>query len=537
MAVETTDSYPREGSWISRLPNELLEKIFMHLRDATIINQSTHARDAHSWVRVCGVCRLWCEVALQCSALWSYISGYTKTADQIEMMLKRSKQSPLTVHLNSQSLAIGVELLDKHDAFQRLAVAVLRLDHESAGVEDVEMDRRRAEFDATALRDLTLNYDWPSGDWLRHPARMAPFSSGNLPKLSRLQAKAARFLHVLPFLRSTVTNLSLCLIDRPCMAQFVGALKAMPLLQALSLSFALPLLDSGYILPPYHFEYVQHLTLIDLTATCAQHLASFSFPSNLLRTFHVICRPFDCSRRQEKEQLEYLPEVASTMRKYLVEPLRTLSIRRVASTMIELCGWSSPHLPTLTSETPPVLSLTFTGCQEVDDVHLIKMLLDQFSVVNVKSLHVGNLDLPHSPREHFHVHKLPGFTLRDYDVVSSRFSRLEYLEVDPTVALGLLDALMLTYPLDQKEVMLRVPHRYEEFWEHQLRGVPDEEHQIVESRKPQLLFPNLKALAIVWVESDPLFRNEGREEFHKEFMKCGAAREIPFDVYLKILPG
>ncbi|EPS93079.1 hypothetical protein FOMPIDRAFT_1101941, partial [Fomitopsis schrenkii] len=74
---------------VSRIPPELLSKIFLH----TAGHRANPASRPQSrdWIRVTHVCRHWRETALQCAALWSHVDVPALP----EQFLVRSKDAPL----------------------------------------------------------------------------------------------------------------------------------------------------------------------------------------------------------------------------------------------------------------------------------------------------------------------------------------------------------------------------------------------------------------------------------------------------------
>ncbi|TFK71495.1 hypothetical protein BDN72DRAFT_750940, partial [Pluteus cervinus] len=69
---------------ISRLPPEVLAKIFIEFRDEARGSENTCFSDILTWI-----CRHWREVAVNCSTLWSEIDFHHLPS--VELHLARSK--------------------------------------------------------------------------------------------------------------------------------------------------------------------------------------------------------------------------------------------------------------------------------------------------------------------------------------------------------------------------------------------------------------------------------------------------------------
>ncbi|KAF6759713.1 hypothetical protein DFP72DRAFT_806277, partial [Ephemerocybe angulata] len=80
------DSEARRGSLLPDIPPEILAAIFLLIpRD----------EGDTSWISVTHVCRLWREVALDCSCFWSDLNSVPPRF--MEFALARSKGAPITV--------------------------------------------------------------------------------------------------------------------------------------------------------------------------------------------------------------------------------------------------------------------------------------------------------------------------------------------------------------------------------------------------------------------------------------------------------
>ncbi|TEB23203.1 hypothetical protein FA13DRAFT_1740173 [Coprinellus micaceus] len=84
----------------SRLPNEVLEKIF--LEHATNVYWDWEEDTKLRWFRVAQVCRRWREVAVSSAPLWSTI--ILSHPEFMKLMVARSKRMPLDFTLNTEDL-------------------------------------------------------------------------------------------------------------------------------------------------------------------------------------------------------------------------------------------------------------------------------------------------------------------------------------------------------------------------------------------------------------------------------------------------
>jgi hypothetical protein len=86
---------------ISRITNETLSKIFCNLRNGCIGSapwESGHGVEClKGWIGVTYVCHTWREVAVNTSSLWCHIDILPQFRSWIPELLRRSKQSPLTI--------------------------------------------------------------------------------------------------------------------------------------------------------------------------------------------------------------------------------------------------------------------------------------------------------------------------------------------------------------------------------------------------------------------------------------------------------
>ncbi|CAL1706681.1 unnamed protein product [Somion occarium] len=541
-------SSSRDTSCIARLPNELLEKVFICLREELLYGEPTYGcRTSHSWASVCHVCRHWNQVATQCSAFWSHIISvpwHDSSATYMEEMLRRSKQHPLSIHVSSQSRATCLELLETYDACQRLAVATFSLNYNiPVNARYQELVKRHASLDAPALQELTLTYDWPRLGALgpHQPKRRIPFSLGNLPRIWRLNVSRAPLSEIQFFFRSTITHLSMThLLERIPTERLFDVLNAMPLLEDLMLQNALSSFNERNA-QKHCFNYLRRLSLTDSTESIANYLLCFSFPPSSLRFVEIACEPLTCDKWQDRTILaKRLPAIADQFRGGLAEPLRSFSIRHreLPNSQIEISGWSAPTFPTYQAMISPSINLKMLECDGVDPVQLMTTVLDEVSLKDVRTLSFGNLDLPHSLKERRTRRPPFALSLKEHGEVFCRFSSVENLVVDLDIGKHLRDPLMIKYPLDWDEIRLKLPGKYEnEELETTLNARNDGLDRIKSSEGRCFLFPSLKTLTIQWQQNNPRLRDETIDGLRKRFMEVCMVRDHEFELRLDPLPG
>ncbi|KAJ8522339.1 hypothetical protein ONZ45_g1062 [Pleurotus djamor] len=93
--IRTLKSTRNKHSYISQIPDEILSKIFIFIRDSAL--ELYGSADQLSWLRLSAVCRHWRRITLATPALWSYIDF--NSLDCAETMIERSKAVPITLKL------------------------------------------------------------------------------------------------------------------------------------------------------------------------------------------------------------------------------------------------------------------------------------------------------------------------------------------------------------------------------------------------------------------------------------------------------
>ena len=102
-------SYGRKESIsnINKLPNELLEEIFLWL--VRIYRGDDHQLlSRYQWRIVLEVCQLWRDVALACPHMWKYVGNYS--IDRLRYLQNLAKDVPLVLCTSE----------DTNDGFRRV---------------------------------------------------------------------------------------------------------------------------------------------------------------------------------------------------------------------------------------------------------------------------------------------------------------------------------------------------------------------------------------------------------------------------------
>jgi hypothetical protein len=112
---------------ISFIPNEVISTIFCDLRNSCIGAEAQgeyrHGVEClNGWIGITHVCHAWREIALSSSSLWCHIDVVPLLHNWIPELLRRSRQSPLTV------VIIDLEA-DEHDLLVELKEHLGRVRH------------------------------------------------------------------------------------------------------------------------------------------------------------------------------------------------------------------------------------------------------------------------------------------------------------------------------------------------------------------------------------------------------------------------
>lgn len=248
------------------LPAELLAKVFC------ILEQSSRGTSwkALEWVRVTHVCRHWRTVALECPALWGYITTQYKKRKSMDILLERSKQAPLTVYFRDWKEEDDPMLLDIVSQTQRLQSLELERDagHKSSPMEKVlfrfsgspklleklvivgHKGRERTAYNAApdnttdAVPKELAQVDFPCLRTLEISHCLIPWEV--LPK-------APRLIH----LKLHTLSRTSCMPAQP----FLSSLRSLPLLQSLDLVDLLPGEDLPAAVPPIPLPALRNLKL------------------------------------------------------------------------------------------------------------------------------------------------------------------------------------------------------------------------------------------------------------------------------------
>lgn len=223
------------------LPAEVLSNIFIALKEVIV-----HERKM-SWVRVSHVCRHWRAVALDCPVLWSTILSVNP--ELMELMLHRSKSSPLTIKISACTTRTNDVLSKTLSQTSRLRDVELHLGEWDTSL---EASKILSNFDKAApiLEKLVLEGTKAGHSLIMSDQQHAIWSIPNdflqegAPSLEHLDITRSAFhWDVLP-ISSTLTYLRLENVapeNRPIQKSFYKSMAKMSQLETLELAACLPL--------------------------------------------------------------------------------------------------------------------------------------------------------------------------------------------------------------------------------------------------------------------------------------------------------
>lgn len=252
------------------LPMELLIDIFLTYTAAEFLNAGIGTSAQYAHMRIAHVCYHWRAVALCVPELWAYIPS-THSIAFVETLLMRSRDSSLTVRMRGGDNALRTVFTQFH-RFEYLAL-------ESAHLIWVNFAGDNLRVEAPRLRYLQVE----------HGESHELFVYCPMPVLEEAHLITRRAPWTSPTLRRpTLTRLVLCvdisrhiLLSRHTWDDVVSLLQCTPLLQVLSLTYALPILEIPHS-PPVPLA---HAALPHLTSLCVTNRASAI--TNLLRRIDI----------------------------------------------------------------------------------------------------------------------------------------------------------------------------------------------------------------------------------------------------------
>ncbi|KAF8449023.1 hypothetical protein L210DRAFT_3523733 [Boletus edulis BED1] len=262
---------------ITRLPPEILASIFIHC--------ASHSRQINrlgvpDWVNVSYVCRQWRDVALNCSALWSFLFASSK--HWTDELLARSGTVPLKVRTDSEysKQSTKLDLLEKvapqADRIQDLYLRLTR-----PGVEHM---LSLLSSPAPLLQTLQISVE--RSNYLGETALVSgPLFDGHTPALRELELINYAFPLTSPTLRG-LTSLRLRDLGtsfQPTLPSLMVALSRMQDLAHLHLENALPSARTNSI--DHSFQNSEKLSFPKLSRLSI--VAPFTAVVLLLSCFHI----------------------------------------------------------------------------------------------------------------------------------------------------------------------------------------------------------------------------------------------------------
>ncbi|KAG2009575.1 hypothetical protein CC2G_012490 [Coprinopsis cinerea AmutBmut pab1-1] len=225
---------------ISRLPKEVLHKIFLHL-SPTQLAASEPTSDGPSYstiVCVTRVCRYWKKVALNQPELWTYVSDYKSEA--IRTLLMRSKTAPLDICLDRGSRGSNERWIQKALATRTIrSLSMRELFHH------LTPRLKKLPPAAPVLHTLILHNNDPFTR--ARDTRLPELFQEGAPLLRKVSLFSCHLPWTSPLLEGLT---SLRMLDRnafkyppPSPGVFLDALEKMPDLVELSLYVPIPDLD------------------------------------------------------------------------------------------------------------------------------------------------------------------------------------------------------------------------------------------------------------------------------------------------------
>ena len=285
---------PNLQSPIYRIPTEVLSRIFYILWNSHFAELSGPGQRVEegkeylqNLINITHVCHVWREVALNTSLLWCYIDVSPPFRSWIPELLRRSKQSPLTVVINRSSHEHGL-LEEVKEHFGRTRELVLD-DPQDATLEEIFSSPSSTfqDLEALDISDTSLVVD----------DSLLPFKT--LRRLDLLRCSIdwnSNFLQGL-------THLGLVNISedcRPSCHEFTLILSKMPALETLYLLSFLPEdegVQTGQVVN-VHLQHLQELHLECDVPEMAQLLPYFVIPRSCKLHIHasteenILCNNF-----------------------------------------------------------------------------------------------------------------------------------------------------------------------------------------------------------------------------------------------------
>lgn len=294
-----------ESSYISRLPPEVLCKIFLAhaeqqgLETESLAMVSFQQRTAH-WIKATShVCKRWRDVGLSCPALWSNIT-FSSSA-WASAMLERSKQVPISVNICGSSPKAEAVITKALSQVSRLKSLII-----GDSTAFVQNQLRNMTAEVPCLQSLQLDNQSYGLPILIPSTLPANFLAGGSPRLRRVSILGWRASWTSHFLRG-LTSLKWSISEEALAhgalrstatpistsADFVSALRNMPMLEELDLDNAFPTFAARG--RPASLAHLKILRLAGTAEQCTGALNCMALPPStvLELVFHSDGRTID----------------------------------------------------------------------------------------------------------------------------------------------------------------------------------------------------------------------------------------------------
>ncbi|TFY57550.1 hypothetical protein EVG20_g8500 [Dentipellis fragilis] len=306
MASSRVTHRSRVSRGICHLPPEVLSMIFLEVQttenalEVPELNEAPHrtpwqeSMGAPAWTDVLFVCRLWHEVALGCSSLWTQMVN--PSVEWAEECLSRSAAIPLVLNSTRQWM-------------KKIKLSVIAPD---AYMYTKLIDILTSE-PAPLLEYLSLWQLAPDSHEVHGDFQLDPLFSGHTPSLRRLRIDMPSCyfaLHSPMFL--SLTYLMMKLGSRYGSENLLVALENWKQLQTLILWYSLPSHDTDSASPDYELlvpanrielPNLQQLRLCDTSSRLQSFLSHTLIPTSALLHLNSVIAPIPGNPQEEQSNL------------------------------------------------------------------------------------------------------------------------------------------------------------------------------------------------------------------------------------------
>ncbi|KAI0038004.1 hypothetical protein FA95DRAFT_1613701 [Auriscalpium vulgare] len=363
---------------IGRFPPELLIQIFGWCLEDRPWRDPHSSRLTLGWINITYVCQSWRSLAIECTHLWTHVSLAMGDA-WVEEILRRSGQKDLHVDDFPQSGSLSqmpVGIIQKH-AHRMRSIDIkpqVQPDLEDI-IKAFALPMPRLEY--LRLRDTPARYDLPQ-----------TLNAPNLCHLD-LDGPAHRFAWTAAALRNILT---LCLVSKgaemfcPSVDEVLGALAGMPLLESLTLHYALPRSPPGGAASTSHdavvLEALKHCSIHGAEYDVASLLTALRLPPDVQLDLNLVMDA-------DITQLNAFAPLIPLLTTYIHPALHLIALRT------PMGPYNHPKLEFLVYRTDdtqgPDVKLTFTIIDQRPHI-LLRFLSQTLPIANLRRLSIISLD-------------------------------------------------------------------------------------------------------------------------------------------------